>query len=404
MDIETLLGLAGEPGVDMKALAAKLRGQRDLGDVLSLSTIPQAAQLGEAERSSALGAAQRGGVLREAMQRRQARVAENQLDRDERMEARQYRRGRDYEQRQYERGQLGGVETFVDPQTDQFINVQQRDDGAYIDADTGEARSMTGLRPYRAAGRGMAGTRDVKGEDEYGNDVFTTIERGSGTPIAQRFTTGEVWSPEAAAARGGRRREARGAEKEQERRGLIRADELESARTVDSLMYNVRAVLTDARNAVREGAATGPITSMLPTLREATVKLENAVERMSLSDIGKYTFGSLSEAEGDWLRRANIDDRMSEGTLEADLNHRLKALDRLEAANRYVIAELQAGREPDLDQRKAILHADGFEFRAPTPEEIRGSSVQRPARVSQRDWDNLTPEQQSRVAAKLKSR
>jgi hypothetical protein len=55
--------------------------------------------------------------------------------------------------------------------------------------------------------------------------------------------------------------------------------------------------IDDAIAALDDGAETGVVYNMFPTMREATLKLENVGRRMGLDVIGAVTFGALSEGE-----------------------------------------------------------------------------------------------------------
>lgn len=55
--------------------------------------------------------------------------------------------------------------------------------------------------------------------------------------------------------------------------------------------------MDEAIAAIDEGASTGRITSMLPSVRESAIKLDNIQKRMGLDVISNTTFGALSESE-----------------------------------------------------------------------------------------------------------
>jgi len=71
----------------------------------------------------------------------------------------------------------------------------------------------------------------------------------------------------------------------------------EEARFVLSAIDQNTEVYNQAIEAIDDGASTGVVASYLPTLRDATLMLENAVAQSGLSVIQNTTFGSLSATE-----------------------------------------------------------------------------------------------------------
>lgn len=55
--------------------------------------------------------------------------------------------------------------------------------------------------------------------------------------------------------------------------------------------------IDDAIRAIDEGAATGVVQSFLPSIRAASVRLDNVRNRLGLDVVGSVTFGALSESE-----------------------------------------------------------------------------------------------------------
>lgn len=89
-NISALLGMGLSPQDDMQALAKSLRGEQAVGDYFSGSSSQKMAQYGQRLADRSTQAAQRGGVLKQAMNRentRQGDLARSQgIRRDERQE------------------------------------------------------------------------------------------------------------------------------------------------------------------------------------------------------------------------------------------------------------------------------------------------------------------------------
>jgi len=67
---------------------------------------------------------------------------------------------------------------------------------------------------------------------------------------------------------------------------------------IDKIQANILN-LQDALALVREGADTGPIMSKLPSIRSASIALDNMQGRLGLDVVGAVTFGALSKGELD---------------------------------------------------------------------------------------------------------
>ncbi len=67
---------------------------------------------------------------------------------------------------------------------------------------------------------------------------------------------------------------------------------------VDKIQKNIFN-LRDAIDAVKAGAGTGPLESKLPSIRSASVTLDNIQGRLGLDVVGAVTFGALSKGELD---------------------------------------------------------------------------------------------------------
>ena len=82
---------------------------------------------------------------------------------------------------------------------------------------------------------------------------------------------------------------------------------------------------------------------------------------MALYDIGNYTFGSLSEAEGDWLKTSNIPN-LDEKDLKPYLARREEGLRRALDAETYREEMRLEGLTPDREVEEKILYGGGFRF------------------------------------------
>jgi len=87
--------------------------------------------------------------------------------------------------------------------------------------------------------------------------------------------------------------------------------------------------IDDAINALESGASTGAIVSKLPTIRAASVELENVRGRMGLDVIGSTTFGALSEAELRFALDTAIPTRLDPPELKTWLQRKKKAQEKL---------------------------------------------------------------------------
>jgi hypothetical protein len=87
-EIEAMLGLGMDTNEQTAAMARRLRGQQRMGQLLSLSQIGPIAKLGETMLSGVENAAQRGGVLREAMARQKYEEEQTKLEREQALQDR----------------------------------------------------------------------------------------------------------------------------------------------------------------------------------------------------------------------------------------------------------------------------------------------------------------------------
>jgi hypothetical protein len=85
----------------------------------------------------------------------------------------------------------------------------------------------------------------------------------------------------------------------------------------------------EAINLVDEGAQTGAIFSKLPSLRTASVKLDNLQGRLGLDVIGNTTFGALSESELKFALDTALPKKLKGEELKAWLRDKKQTQERL---------------------------------------------------------------------------
>lgn len=406
-DIDTLLGLNAGPKANMRALSSALRGQAQLGDVLSLSTIDQVSDLGRSQRKRALGAAQQGGALRETRREREAAQRRWQGGQDLSREKFDYRKGQDTK----------AFDKFGDPLTytndqGEIITVRQRaGDGALFtrgeDGKYGEA-DLRGWWPYKAPGSSGGGSGGGYRSGAIKKDGYGNAVRGGADGI--EFADGTPWSVEDAYARKMQRGTAEtsveGDIKGAKARAAKGAERLADLTTDFDKTQAAMGQINRAINALGSGAETGPIASRLPSLRSSTIELESAQDDLAMEKISSHTFGSLSEAEAQWLRRVAIPDRMDEADLQPYLEWVRTGMERIQDANEYRKQRLTAGEDVVPAEVKRILSQDGFDITVPPTLEAyrkRGGVVpNRPIRVPADVWDELSAAEKRNVAGALR--
>ena len=87
--------------------------------------------------------------------------------------------------------------------------------------------------------------------------------------------------------------------------------------------------IDDAIAAIDEGAETGAIYSMLPSVRVASVELDNVQKRMGLDIIGSVTFGALSQGELDLALNTALPTKLSPPDLRKWLSKKKAAQQKL---------------------------------------------------------------------------
>jgi hypothetical protein len=145
--------------------------------------------------------------------------------------------------------------------------------------------------------------------DRTGKASAVTKVMGDGTTI-QALPDGsvQVTNPEGNVVTGAERLEvlknAREVEQEQARAITGQKEAGKAAIKVSTDAFNrlepINTVISNINEGIRlldEGASTGPVVSKLPSIRSASVQLDNLQGRLGLDVIGQTTFGALSESE-----------------------------------------------------------------------------------------------------------
>ena len=364
-------GEAALAGYDEDYMAAKARGQNTsqadkygqlsglsvLSDVMKQSQsrkdLRELRPKREAARQAIAGNANAQGLYN-------ARVNAAKVDRDEMTSDRDYKLRKamgDLRQNQYDRRNtekdaalklaaakknLKTVYDVKDPTNKKDVYIGA--DGTPIDTETGQPFSMEGwtTAPPPTGRAARAITR--QGTDAKGNTIINTYAP-SGKLISSAYMDGSPVSQEEVIRQGQSSADQAGAEawaKETAKANMKGADlALTKLGELEKLEYEMKKGLA----ALDEGAMTGPFASRVMSVRESTLKLENAIDRMSLMDIGNYTFGSLSSSEADWLKHANLPDNISEEALRPWLENRIKATQSLMAATEYIY-DMRAENKP----------------------------------------------------------
>ena len=241
------------------------------------------------------------------------------------------------------------------------------DEKARADADRQAKLDIAGLKTNAQMNSGLGRSRFQysPGEDEFGNKIFTKFDKydGGAAPTTV-FADGSEYSLDAARVKSGRNTGKAGdvaQAKEQGKTNVTRAAELRAASDANANTLNN---IDQAINALKAGAGSGPIESRLPSFRAPSISLDNAKDKLGLTEIGKYTFGSLSEAEGQWLRESGIPN-LDEDELIPYMEHRREATLRAMEASQYEKEALEAGETVDPEIINAILTDGGFKMSLP---------------------------------------
>jgi hypothetical protein len=202
--------------------------------------------------------------------------------------------------------------------------------------------------------------------DQYGNQLVVKVDKtDANRPTQVTFSDGTVYDPEKAADyrettikteadEGGR-------VKQSEKQAEVNVEEAENAYKAVQTYEKVERQLGEVTKALDAGAESGPIAKYFPTLTNATTQLMHLRDKMALEEIGEYTFGSLSEAEGDWLKSTSVPD-LDEPQLRAWAAKRVEAVQRLGDAARYEEKMRRNNLTPDPDIVTEIKYGGGFTY------------------------------------------
>ncbi len=227
-----------------------------------------------------------------------------------------------------------------------------------------------------AAGAGGTGRDYVtKIDDGRGNEVLMRVNPYDPNSVPQFMLPGEdgknSWTEDKAAAFAAVR-----AETEATKAGKVKGAEALAANNVarmqeieDGLngMERTAVLYGQAMDAMLEGAKTGYIegNKWSPTISSASIILQNVQDQLGLEKIGEYTFGSLSEAEGQWVRDSSIPKTLSEEQIIPWIQHKYESQMRAIQAEKFELKYRRKYHEsPRREYIDQILKRDGFEFGA----------------------------------------
>jgi hypothetical protein len=209
--------------------------------------------------------------------------------------------------------------------------------------------------------------------DPQGNDVHVKIDPYSDAP-PQYLVLGtdgkpSKWSTDAAEA-GASTRSRVDADKAVEKESGVAGVKSNQSR-IDGLNEEIPALqkqlsgYSDAIEAVASGANTGPFAGRIPSFTDASTWLDNIQQEQGLAKIALYTFGSLSEAEGNWVKDSSIPKNMSEEYLSDFLRAKAEGANRLLKARQFEREYREEfGRRPKDAMVDKILYEGDFKFGA----------------------------------------
>lgn len=141
-NISALLGMGLQPQDNMNALADSLRGEQRMGDYYSQSTLAPIAQLGKTMQNRSASAANRGGILKQAIQKQKQAQENWEADGLAKVKAAQKIADANASKRD--------TKTYWHPTLpDTALNLREGPDGKHYDQ-TGQAYNPELLTPYRA--------------------------------------------------------------------------------------------------------------------------------------------------------------------------------------------------------------------------------------------------------------
>lgn len=199
-------------------------------------------------------------------------------------------------------------------------------------------------------------------QDAWGNIVVTSYDKSNDSMGEPRFIDGTPYTPEEGEKRGGTQAKQAGDMEKAKKTAQTLVEQY--GESGEALMASNAAIgqYKIAKQSLKEGANTGWIDQFIPTIKAPSIKMRNARDSQALTQIAAYTFGSLSEAEGDWLKDTSIPLDMEEEELDMWLDKRIQGFERASASERYRLDEIKAGRQPNPKVIEIIKYGDGFSW------------------------------------------
>lgn len=171
---------------------------------------------------------------------------------------------------------------------DSYVRAQQIRNIGGVDTVVGPGGQ--GNTPLSTLQKEIDAARQISGAEGFGRQAGTLAAQGGISPEGFNLTiTGEPAQPIPSAA-----------DIEAQKIDTKQAAETASnvLDTADAMQSSVR-TLQEARQAVLDGAGVGPLQRAWPSVRSASVRLDNARSRAGLDIVGATTFGALSKGELD---------------------------------------------------------------------------------------------------------
>jgi len=158
---------------------------------------------------------------------------------------------------------------------------------------------------------------------------------------------------------------------------------------VDKLRQNI-ANLKEVTPLIGEGASTGPISSLFPSIKASTIKLEQLQKRLGLDVVGATTFGALSKGELDLAKAVALPLGLEGDELIKWTNDAIAAKEKL--ANYYEDQAIFLGQ--------GNTQADWLKFKREELKQTLGGATEADVRRTMKD-NNMTRPQ---VLQELKRR
>ena len=204
-------------------------------------------------------------------------------------------------------------------------------------------------------------------KDPYGNTLTTLYNTTTEERKPATFSDGVVATPEEQIRRGDiilAQKKQAGLNTIQDKadaKAVARSDEKSDTMSLSiNEIDKALAALTGSDG--NTPADTGWFSNMLPNVRANAIKIQQARDQLALYEIGKYSFGALSQAEGTWLKDVTIPLNMNEDELEPFLRKKREGLRRYQQVE-SMIQEMRAlGITPTREEKDAILYAGRFTF------------------------------------------